>query len=87
MKKNNGLTFEVRPALRLSRIEEILKTTRVIDPVPSRPTLIKLIEQGKLLGRKQGNAYLVDEVSFHRWIQSLNPDAYALITPSHQLIK
>jgi hypothetical protein len=85
VKKALDLQFEVRPALRLSAIEKVLKTTRVIVPCPSRPTLIKLIESGKLKGRKQGNAYLVDELSFHAWVRSVNPEAYDLISPSKPL--
>lgn len=74
--------FAHRPVLRLYRIEEILRETRVIDPVPSRQTLIKLIDSGVLLGKKVGNRYLVDEHSFKEWVKSLHPHAYELITPS-----
>jgi len=80
--KNYQFGFTHRPALRLSRIEEILKQTRIIEPVPSRPTLIKLIEAGTLNGHKVGNAYLVDEESFHAWVKSVHPELSTLIQPS-----
>lgn len=75
------LGFTHRPALRLSRVEEILRQTRVIDPVPSRQFLIKLIEDGTLRGRKMGNRYIVDEASFLEWVKSVNPHDYEPIYP------
>lgn len=68
--------FTVSPMLRLSEIEAILKRTRVIVPVPSRPTLIGLIEQGTLVGRKLSHGWLVTEVSFKEWVRSFQPAAY-----------
>ncbi len=73
--------FEVRPALRLKEIELILRRTRVITPVPSRPTLIGLIESGTLEGRKLSHGWVVYEDSFKAWVKSLQPEAYAPIPP------
>ena len=76
--------FPVRPAIRLREIETILKKTRVIIPVPSRPTLIGLIDCGKLEGRKVEGVWLVYEDSFKDWVRSFQPEAYTLLpTPSH----
>jgi hypothetical protein len=80
--------FVVRPAMRLREIEAALKTTRVIVPVPSRPTLIKLIEEGTLDGfklpqkNKQSQSWLVYEDSFHEWVKSFQPAAYAPVGSS-----
>lgn len=74
--------FTVRPALRLREIELILRRTRVITPVPSRPTLIGLIESGKLEGRKLSHGWMVYEDSFKDWVKSLQPEEYAPILPS-----
>jgi hypothetical protein len=81
--------FKVRPALRLREIELILRRTRVITPVPSRPTLIGLIECGKLEGRKLSHGWMVYEDSFKEWVRSFQPDGYDTIAPSpnHQAPK
>jgi len=70
--------FATRPSLRLSRVEEILRQTRIIDPIPSRRTLIRLIESGKLAGIKHGRSYIVYEDSFKSWVRSHQPGDYAL---------
>lgn len=74
--------FEVRPALRLREIELILRRTRVITPVPSRPTLIGLIEQGTLDGRKLSHGWIVYEDSFKAWVRSFQPEAYEPVAAS-----
>ncbi|MET0646395.1 MAG: hypothetical protein ABW208_07215 [Pyrinomonadaceae bacterium] len=73
--------FTVRPALRLREIELILRRTRVITPVPSRPTLIGLIECGKLEGRKLSHGWMVYEDSFKKWVKSFQPEAYESYPP------
>lgn len=60
----------VKRRLRLSRIEEILRRTGVIDPVPVRSTLIALIEEGKLEGELTTFGWLVTEESFKAWVRS-----------------
>lgn len=81
MRKPYEFGFDVRPALRLREIEMILRRTRVITPVPSRPTLIGMIESGTLEGRKLSHGWIVYEDSFKQWVKSLQPEAYALIPP------
>lgn len=88
MPKVYSFPFPVRPALRLREIEAALKTSRVIVPVPSRPTLIGLIEDGTLEGfklsrqGKQSQGWLVYEDSFHAWVQSFQPEAWKPVAPS-----
>lgn len=81
MAKHN-FGFTPQPAMRLSRILQVLAQTRVIEPVPSRPTLIRLIEQGTLKARLVGNAYLVETKSFNDWVKSFHPEEYDLIAPT-----
>ncbi len=78
MPRQYDFGFEVRPSLRLSRIEEILQQTRIVDPLPSRQTLINLIEDGTLDGKKTNLGYLVYEDSFKSWVRSLQPEAFEL---------
>ena len=70
--------FTHRPALRLSRVEEILKQTRVIDPLPSRRTLIRKLEEGTLDGKKTESGWIVYEDSFRAWVRSYEPEAFVL---------
>jgi excisionase family DNA binding protein len=82
MRRHYDFGFPVQPALRLREIETILKQTRVVVPVPSRPTLIMLIETGILEGYKMGRAWLVYETSFHKWVRSFQPEAWKKIKPT-----
>ena len=88
MAKMYVFPFTVRPAMRLREIEAALKSTRVIVPVPSRPTLIKLIEEGTLDGFKlpqanrRAQSWHVYEDSFHAWVRSFQPEAYEPVSPS-----
>ena len=70
--------FSHEPVLRLSYIEDVLKHTRAIVPVPSRQTLINLIEDGTLVGEKKSFGYIVTEKSFKAWVRSMQPEAYKL---------
>jgi hypothetical protein len=65
--------FTTHTCLRLSRVEEILRHNRVIDPIPSRPTLIRMIEDGTLEGVRTSVGYVVYEYSFIAWVKSLQP--------------
>ncbi|MBD0370308.1 MAG: hypothetical protein ICV60_05695 [Pyrinomonadaceae bacterium] len=76
MPKNFKLGFNARPCIRLSRVEEILKDTQIITPVPSRQTLINLILSGKLEGKKTDLGYIVYEDSLKDWIRSFQPEAF-----------
>jgi hypothetical protein len=80
MPKHYDFGFSHEPCLRLSHVEEILKATRVILPIPTRQALINLIEDGTLKGHKTRYGYLVTEQSFKSYVRSLQPEAYVLRT-------
>jgi hypothetical protein len=66
--------FALRPKLRLSEIERLIKRQRIIVPPPSRPTLIAMCEEG--IFETAGNAptqfgWLVFEDSFLKWVRGL----------------
>ena len=79
MTKHYDFGFPVRPTLRLSRVEEILRTTRIIDPLPSRQSLINLIIEGILQGKKTRLGYVVYEDSFKQWMHAYHEDTLGLI--------
>jgi hypothetical protein len=81
MRRTYEFGFDVRPAMRLREIELILRRTRIITPVPSRPTLIAMIEDGRLAGRKLSHGWIVYEDSFKEWVKSFQPEAYEMIPP------
>ncbi len=67
--------IQVRPKMRLSEIERILKDNRAIVPVPSRQTLIRMCESGVLetpTGKPGRSGWLVYEDSFLKWLKSLD---------------
>lgn len=76
MRRAYEFGFEVRPALRLREIERVLRHSRIITPVPSRPTLIAMIEDGRLDGRKLSLGWLVYEDSFKAWVKSFQPESF-----------
>lgn len=76
MRRTYDFGFPVRPSLRLREIETILRQTRVISPVPSRPTLIALIESGVLEGWKLSQCWMVYEDSFHSWVRTFQPESW-----------
>jgi hypothetical protein len=78
MPKKFDFGFSHEPCLRLSAIEKILRETRVIDPVPSRQTLIRRIEDGTLRGHKTSAGYFVTEQSFKAYVRSFQPEAFVL---------
>lgn len=67
--------FKVRPTLRLSTVQKILRDCRAFDEVPSRPYLIGLIEEGVLEGKRSDFGYLIFEDSFNNWVASQNVGA------------
>jgi hypothetical protein len=67
--------FATRRALRLSEIEEILRNTRVIVPIPSRTYFLKRLEDGTLDGYRTQFGWLVYEDSFKNWVKSLHQEA------------
>ena len=78
MPKHFDFGFSHEPCLRLSHIEDILRETRVIIPVPSRATLIRRIEDGTLKGHKTKGGYVVTEQSFKAFVRSFQPEAFVL---------
>jgi hypothetical protein len=76
-----NLDFSHRPSMRLSRVLEVLEQLKVIDPVPTRQTLIRWIEAGKIDGKKLDGGYVVYEDSLREWIKSVQPEAFAEIAP------
>lgn len=79
MPRQYDFGFATRPCLRLSRIEEILQQTKIVDPVPSRKTLIRALEQGLLDGKKMKSGWIVYEDSFKVWVRSHQPEEYVSI--------
>jgi hypothetical protein len=69
------LTFEfpIDKALRLSAVEEVL--SEVINPPPSRSTLLNWIDEGKLEGKHLSFGWVVYESSVRRFVQELQPAA------------
>jgi hypothetical protein len=60
----------IRPKLRLSQVEDLIKQHRIVVPCPSRQTLIRMCEEGVLEtpGRTPGlSGWLVYEDSFWQW--------------------
>jgi hypothetical protein len=79
MPRNYDFGFKTQTMLRLAYIEAVLRATKVILPVPTRASLIGLIENGTLVGHKTSYGYLVTEASFKDYVKSLQPDAYQMI--------
>ena len=67
------LDLKPRPKLRLSEIERLIRKHRVIVPPPSRRALIAMCEDGTLetVNHRAGEAWLVFEDSFLKWVKSL----------------
>ncbi|MEO6392851.1 MAG: hypothetical protein ABIP75_13470 [Pyrinomonadaceae bacterium] len=63
--------FSIRPILRLNYVEKILRATRVVVPIPSRPTLIGWLEEGVWEGKKLDYGWVVYEDSFHEWVRRM----------------
>lgn len=72
------LNTAVRPVLRLSEAEKLIRRHRIILPPPSRKTLQRMCEDGTF--ESVGNAptnlgWLIYEDSFYKWVESLGPAA------------
>jgi hypothetical protein len=70
-----SLHSNIRPKLRLSEIERLIKQHRIVIPPPSRPTLVNFCEDGTF--ETAGNTptklgWLVFEDSFWEWVRSLD---------------
>ena len=65
--------FNTETLMRLQRVEEVLREHEIFDPVPSRPTLVGLIEDGTLEGFRTSMGYVVYRRSFVAWVKSFQP--------------
>lgn len=61
--------FDIRPTLRLRYVEKILRESQVIHPIPARSTLIEMIEEGILEGKKVHVGWVVYKDSFDRYVR------------------
>jgi hypothetical protein len=61
----------IKATLRLSEIQEILRRTKIIQPPPSRSTLIARCEDGTLEANLTSFGWVVNEDSFKRWVVRL----------------
>jgi hypothetical protein len=71
------LNKDLRPVIRLSEVERLIKAHRIITPPYSRKTLHRMCEDGTLEtvgGAPQKGGWLVYEDSFFRWVDSLDAD-------------
>jgi hypothetical protein len=69
------LQVNIRPKLRLSEIERLIKQHRIVVPPLSRPTLTNFCEDGtfETAGRQPTKlGWLVFEDSFWAWARSLD---------------
>ncbi|MGE0133302.1 MAG: hypothetical protein AB7U82_34930 [Blastocatellales bacterium] len=69
--------FAPRPKLRLARVEELIQKHCIIDPPPSRQTLINWIEEGILEGKLTQLGWIVYQDSFIEWARSLEAEECA----------
>jgi len=70
-----SLTPAVRPKLRLTEIERLIKKHRIIVPPLSRATLVNMCEDGTVETagtRPTSVGWLVFEDSFWRWARGLD---------------
>ena len=61
--------INIDPLIKLGKVERIL--AQVFDEVPSRPTLIKYCEEGRLLGRQESRGK-----NKHWYVYKSSLDAY-----------
>lgn len=71
----SSLTFEfpIDRALRLCAVEEVL--AEVMDPPPSRSTLLNWIDEGELDGKKMSFGWVVYESSVKNFVRKMQPQA------------
>lgn len=60
-----GIT--IRPRLRLSEVERLIKKHRIVVPCPSRQTLIRMCEDGTYDSKLVRGGWEVYEDSFWSW--------------------
>ena len=69
------LQLNIRPVVKLSEIERVIRKHRIMLPPPSRQTLIRMCESGVFETVRESpgrSGWLVYEDSFIRWIESLS---------------
>lgn len=69
------LEIDVRPVMKLSEIERLIRKHRIMVPAPSRQTLIRMCEAGvfETVSETPGRSgWLVYEDSFIAWVEKLN---------------
>lgn len=74
------LPFGIRPKLKLSEVERLIRRHRIITPCPARQTLIGFCEDGTFdtVGTSPTSfGWLVYEDSFWRWARSFDEMAVA----------
>ena len=71
------INFATRPLLRLSAVEQIIRTNRLLVPPPSRPKLVALIEEGRIQGKRTEYGWVVYEDSFLAWVKDLQNETGA----------
>lgn len=67
--------FPVRKKLRLCEVEDILRRSQILRPVPSRSYFLKKLEDGSLEGHRTEFGWVVYEDSFRAWVKSLEQQA------------
>jgi len=69
------LDLQLRPKLRLSEIERLIRKHRIIVPTPSRRALVAMCEDGTFETPKRTSSqqtWLVYEDSFLKWVKELD---------------
>jgi hypothetical protein len=69
------LDLSLRPKLRLSEIERLIRKHRIIVPSPSRRALVELCEDGTFETAKRtsrSQSWLVFEDSFLKWVRGFD---------------
>ena len=72
--------FPLRPKLRLSEVERLIKLHRIIVPPLSRATLVNMCEDGTFETAGSGPTsvgWLVYEESFFEWVRGLDGEKKA----------
>jgi hypothetical protein len=65
----------IRPKLRLAEVQRLIERNRIIVPTPSRRTLTRMCEDGRLEAASHEPGplgWLVYEDSFWKWVKSLD---------------
>lgn len=70
--------FNTRPTLTLCIVEDVIQENRLMNPVPSRMTLIRWVESGILEGKKTPTGiWIVYQDSFENFVRNLQSQPIA----------